>query len=564
MCPISRREVPELTTRQSHVGKAGTLRRSFPTGPGEYFRIYNDEPLHLEVELLKELTNLTLVLHTNLDNYDGEWQEFEFEQIGPARYAVDIPNGKCGLFRFKVRYTLDGGKNWYWDRVPYSEVIVDPAGAACVVMYTMIPTVSGHIGQWKEQLHHIREMNFNAVHLLPVTRMGESESPYAADDLFSLDESYLDPSDERPGLDQFEDFVETAKSLGIRLCLDLVLNHVNVASRIARSCPGWIVADKSEPDGLRRAGCWHKNQWIKWRDLALINFDHPQRKVKADIWQYMTDYALFWSNYADYTGGMLRFDNLHSSHEGFITECTRAIRRDFPDIILLAEFFSDLPTLERKVPLWSLNLLLANPWEYRFAPQLREYLLFLHEVSGKLRHFAPITSHDTGSPSQEFGSPESTLARYFIMALYATGQTGIVQGVEYAVPQKVEFIGRGSDLLSHTEPVYAPFIGRVNDLLIRYKTFANSGNILFVDCGHNAILAAVRYGKCCGENDFLLLANLDLHNHHSIELNLAALEPNLPMPLHSLLDEEHLELHDPILHLTLGPSGVKAFEMQRA
>ena len=292
----ARREIPQLIPRATRIGKVGTLRRSFPTGPGDYFRVYNNEPLHLGVELLPEYRDLTLVLHTNLGHYDGEWQEHRFQEISPGRYAVDVPTGKCGLFRFKIKYTLDGGRNWIWDRVPFSEVLVDPSNARCVIMYTMIPTVSGQIGDWKEQLHRIREMNFNTVHLLPVTKMGRSESPYAAGDLFSLDESYLDPSNSMSGLDQFEDFVETARTLDVRLCMDLVLNHVGVDSGLVRSCPGWIVADRSEPDGLQRAGYWHENQWLKWEDLAKINYDHPQRKVKADIWQYMTDYALFWSN----------------------------------------------------------------------------------------------------------------------------------------------------------------------------------------------------------------------------------------------------------------------------
>jgi hypothetical protein len=562
MSSVTRREIPQLVLRRSRVGKADTLRRSFPTGHGEYFRIYRNEPLRLEVEFLKDLPNLTVVLHTNLGNHDGTWQEVKFQKIGPRKYGVDVHAEKCGSFRFKLKYTLDNGQNWYWDRLPFSEVLVDSANTRHVAMYTLIPTVSGPISTWKEQLQRVRAMNFNAVHLLPVTQMGPSESPYAADDLFSVDRSYLDPADPRSGLDQFEDFVECARSLDIRLCMDLVLNHIGVSSTLAESCPGWIVSDPSEPDGLRRAGCWHKNQWIKWQDLVKIDYDNPQRKVKADIWQYMTKYANFWSSYAAYTGGMIRFDNMHSSHEEFMTHCTRAIRREFPDIVILAEFFSNLPTLQRKVSEWGLNLLLANPWECRLTGQLREYIGFLHHVSGKLRHFVPITTHDTGSPAQIYGAAEATLSRYFVMALFTTGQTGMVQGVEYGISEKVEFIGRNGGFQVNTETDYAPFITQVNGLLQAYKVFANSGNLQFVDGGHETIIAAVRSGKFCNEHDVLLVANLDTEHEQSIELNLQHLNLSCPLRLHNMLEDDHLELTEPRLYLSLAPCGVKAFELR--
>lgn len=559
---LGRREIPPLIPRISRLGKAGTLRRSFPTGPSEYFRVYNSEPLHLEVTLIKEQRDLTLVLYSNLGSHEDVWHDIRFDQIAPQTYAVDVPVETCGYFRFRLKYTLDGGRTWCWDRAPFSEVLVDPANTRDTLMYTLIPTASGHIGQWKEQLHHIHAMHFNSVHLLPVTRMGDSNSPYAAANLFEIDPSFLDPSDQRQGLDQFEDFVETAKGLGLRLCMDLVLNHVGVSSDLVKSCPGWIVADESEADGLRRAGCWHKNLWLKWGDLVQINYDHPQRHIKTDIWQYMTKYAHFWANYAEYTGGLVRFDNLHSSHEAFITHCTRSLRRESNGVVILAEFFSDLATLERRTPEWGLNLLLANPWEYGYAAQLREYISFLHEASGRLRYFVPVTSHDTPSPTQLFGEADATVARYFVCALFTSGQTGIVQGVEHAVAQKVEFIGKHLKLLVDRENHYQPFISKVNALLGRYKTFTNSGNIRFVDSNHDAILAALRFGGFCDENDFLVVANLDTKHEQSIDLDLSGGELTLPCRLANLLTDEDITLTEPHLHLTLAPSTVRAFELQ--
>ncbi len=436
MSEFVRKKIPQLKSRQSRVGKASVSRRSFPVGPDMFFRVYKDDLLELEIEFLTSSDDLVVVLHTNLGNYDGDWRDITFETSDSKVFTLKLDIDRCGLFRFKVRYSLDGGKNWYWDRVPFSEVMVDPAFTRDVRLYTFIPTISGHLGNWKKQLKRIAEMKFNVVHLLPVTTMGWSESPYAADDLFSIDESFLELASDKDNLKQFEDFVVAAKELGIRLCIDLVLNHVSVSSNMVNMCPEWIVADSDEPDGLKRAGCWHKNQWVKWEDLAKINYNHPSRTVRRDIWDYMKQYAMFWTNYANYTGGMIRFDNLHSSHEQFITELTRDLRREFTDIVILAEYFSDELAIERRVPEWGLNLLLANSWEYSFTPQLREYISYIHKISGKLRYFTPITSHDTGSPTQEFGSALATLPRYFINAFLRRAKRVLFKALSMACQKK--------------------------------------------------------------------------------------------------------------------------------
>jgi len=112
------------------------------------------------------------------------------------------------------------------------------------------------------------------------------------------------------------------------------------------------------------------------------------------------------------------------------------LRQTYPNVATIAEYFTDSATLLTTVPKWNLNLILATPWDSRFVPQLREYLKYIHSVSEHVRFFMPITSHDSGSPAQEFGSVESTIPRYIAAALLGTGATGITQGVEWGSPKR--------------------------------------------------------------------------------------------------------------------------------
>ncbi len=560
---VIRREIPSIKSHNMRVAQEGQLKRSWPVAPDEFFRIFKDEPLSLEVEFLEEHPSPQVRLYTNLLSTADEWSEIEFRCNLSGHFSLSLTPPRCGIFLFKIKHSPDGGETWYWDRIPFTKVIVDPAGVKDIRMYTLIPNVSGHIGDWTRTLDHIRDLGFNTVHLLPVTKMDFSESPYSAEDLFNIDPSFLNPSDLRGGLDQFEDFVRAAREKGIRLCLDLVLNHVGISSRIASCCPEWIVADKNEQNGLLRAGCWHMNKWIKWGDLCSIHYDHPEPFIKQELWAYMKQYALFWAHYAAHTGGMIRLDNLHSSHPEFIADLIHTLRLTYPDLIIQAEFFSDSNTLLKTASKCELNLLLANPWEHPFAETLREYLLYLHAISTKLHFLTPISTHDTSSPAQLYGSPDAAVTRYFTLALFATGQMGMVQGMEHGAREKINFVGRKRAISFPTPNRYNTVIRKVNQLLQNHALFHEGGNIRFVDQGHGALMAAVREGRKTPEEKFLLISNLDIGHPHKIKLELSGIrQKNRNCLLHEMIKDEKVELESDLLEMEVEPCGIRAYRSE--
>ncbi len=562
---LKRLNIPELMPRPFHPGAAGIVQRSFLYGNRDFLRCFRDEPLSLTVALNgpdSRPPNTLVVLHTNIGTrHASQWQDLRFETNDDHTFHIAVPLARCGLYSFRVKYSFDGGQQWCWDRVPYSYILVDPPSLRTVRLYSMIPNASGTITQWKSMLPSIAAMGFDTLHLLPITPMGLSQSPYSAKHLFDVDDRYRDP--EAPGdtLTQFEDFVRACRQQNIRLCLDLVLNHIAVDSEMATHCPDWLIPDDSEPNGLKRAGCWHMQDWIRWEDLVAIHYDHPNTFVRNDIWSYMKQYALFWSNYANYTGGMVRFDNLHSSFGPFVTELSAAVRQDFPDLPILGEYFTDELTLEKTVPEWGVNLLLANSWEHPFGPSLRHYIRYLHKVSGRLRHLTSITTHDTGVPAVLFGNAMATLPRYAICALYTMGQTGLVQGVEHGIQERLRFIGSSytPDFSGH--PDYSDFITRVNALLARHAAFKQPGNITFIDHDHEAILGAYRPPPSPSESGFLLFSNLDIYHPQTIAPNLAACNFTYPLTLREALTNETLTLNDTSFALTLEPCEVKVFEL---
>ena len=449
--PFQHRDIPVLPLRPRVHPISNHLSRSYCAGRQNFSRACQGKPIGLTLtaqDAFAETVQARLV--TTLNSAEGTAQApIPFTRTDPRTLTCRIMPERLGLHSYRAEFSLDGGDTWLRDTIPDAWVLVDPSQVDGLRLYTLIPGASGTIADWKTDLKRIQTMGFNAVHLLPVTAQDASGSPYAAAELFSVDPRYLSTASQMDGLSQLEEYVVEAKLLEMRLCFDLVLNHVGAGSAMARRAPDWIVPDQNQPDGFGRARYWSENAWHTWDDLVLINYEHPSESIRSEIWAYMTDYALFWSAYADYTGGFVRFDNLHSSNPDFIETLTTTLHSKYPQVGFLAEYFTDDHTLLRTAPAWGLNLLLATPWNYKFVPQLREYLKYLHRVSGQVRYFMPITSQDSGSPAQEFGTADSTIPRYVAAALLGTGATGMPQGVEFGESERIDFVGRrGRDAAS--------------------------------------------------------------------------------------------------------------------
>ena len=564
--PIRHRKIPVLPECPRIRPISGHLCRSYPVGRQSFSRACQGDILTLTITAEDPLPgNIRANLVTTLNSNDGNiWSTIPFVRDDAHTLVCRVTPKWAGLHSFRAEFSLDNGTSWLRDSVPDAWILIDPPQVDGLCLYTMIPTVSGSLTDWKNDLKRIREMGFNAVHLLPITTLDTSESPYAARDLFDIDQSYLAEGSKRDGLSQLEEYIEEAKTLNIRLCFDLVLNHVGVHSTMAQRAPDWIMSDPDQQDGFKRARYWSSQGWRNWNDLILIDYEHPSEEIRSEIWAYMTEYALFWAKFANDTGGFVRFDNLHSSNPDFVQSLTSALHSKYPNVGIIAEYFTDETTLLHTGPKWGLNLNLATPWNYKFVPQLREYLNYIHRVSRHIRYFMPITSHDSGAPAQEFGSADSTVPRYVAAALLGTGATGIIQGVEFGEKERIRFIGREKKMTYPAVPRFAQFINQVNAILTDYPAFRRGENCQFVDDGHPAIIAAFRKEAGPEESGFLVVCNFDIHIPQNIEVNLSPfLGTNGPFPCTDLLSGESQIFKIPYLQLQLPPCSAKVLRISK-
>ena len=496
------------------------VRRSYQPGSLHLRRILRGRGLNVSVSLLQADEKPERVEICVERRSDGWKKCYPLSPDGDgSTYIAEVPFDAAGLFRYKARYYLEDG-TCIPDQTPYAYIMVDPPHLCDLKIYTFIPRINGKIVDgWIPKISQIRSLGFNTIHLLPITPAGYSNSPYAARELFDIDPRYCHGTLPEERFEELERFVSALKSEGMRLCVDLVLNHVSVDSNMANEHPEWLAEDPTEQDGIKRAG-WHDGtKWHAWRDLAFINYKTFNEQQRSELWDYMTEYACKWASYAAETGGVIRLDNLHSSLPDFTRHVLAQINKRFPDLTVLAELFSSKEEITHLAFEYGINLLLATPWEHKFVPELRRYLWHLHFENPSLRFFHPATSHDSGSPAEEFGDASSTVPRLVAAMLLGGGPTGMVQGVELGVERKVQFIGPVVEESLQGKADYRAIVAKLTSLRQDMPVLCCMGNIQFIDRDHQAILAAIRTDADSNEPTFLVAANFDTQYSQRFELD---------------------------------------------
>jgi hypothetical protein len=505
---------PKLNSEGLKIAPHGVILKSIYPERMASERKFAGQMIKFSVEIASSFAPDEVFVRSNLS---GDWKNTPAisheDSLEKKVYYFELVGAASGRFLMELR--LKKADQIYLDPAGLFKISIDPKNASEVRLYTLIPQATGAIQDWIHKLPSIASMGFNAVHLLPVTQMDISHSPYSAHDLFALDQDLVSP--EHEVWNDWKLWIDALKKYKMGLCIDLVLNHVGVASELVSKKPEWFQKDRHQTDGVKRAGAADGDHWTVWSDLVLLDYAHPDPKVQKEIFDYMGAYAVFWAGFAAETGGMIRLDNLHSGNEQFMEWVLGELRKRFPDLVIFSELFTSEVETARLSWKYGLHLCLSTPWTAPYAYQLRGLIHFLHDKS-HVRHVFPLASHDSGAPAQEYGGVAATLARYALVALCSTGQTGIVQGNEHGYPEKIPFIGRPGKIKFEKRQDLEDGFAKINELHREHSAFRQAGNLRFVDGDHGALVAAYRWSHVANDAHFLIVVNLDPQSFHSVML----------------------------------------------
>lgn len=157
------------------------------------------------------------------------------------------------------------------------------------IIYEIFPRAFSEKGTFKEierEIPRLKELGVNVIWLMPIHPIGEVKrkgtlgSPYSVKDYYGINPEYGTAED-------FKSLVKTAHENGIKVIIDLVINHTAWDNKLIIEHPEWYVKND-------------KNEIISpnsdWTDVADLNYDNPELR------KYMIEMMKYWVKEFDIDG----------------------------------------------------------------------------------------------------------------------------------------------------------------------------------------------------------------------------------------------------------------------
>ena len=322
-------------------------------------------------------------------------------------------------------------------------------------IYNLFPTLLGPIERWHEQLPAIADMGFNWIFVNPFHLPGASGSLYAIKDYRQLNPALAGDGDKSPE-DRLRAFTAAAAHQGLRVMVDLVINHTARDSVLVAEHPDWYVRDKKgEVRSPSATDLDDPSKVTIWKDLAELDYaERPARAEMLDYWHQLL------RRYAELGFHGFRCDAAYKLPGEVWQQLTATARDADAGTRFFAETLGapidDIMQLRPAGFDYFFNS--AKWWNFREGWLLEQYEQF--------RHLAPSIafpeSHDTKRLAAESGGDErESRFRYLFAAVFSTGVMMPI-GYELGFRRPLHVVKTRPEHWEKTRFDIRGFIGRVN------------------------------------------------------------------------------------------------------
>ena len=405
----------------------------------------------------------------------------------------------------------------------FSEAIGSAAMGEGLRIYNLFPTLAGTVRQWTTHLPRIAAMGFNAVYVNPFHYAGFSGSLYAVKDYYRLDPRFRG---EEPANDDvlLRQFTEAARGHGLRVVMDLVVNHTSKDSELVATHPQWFTRDARgnivSPYATDPADPRTKTVW---GDLAELDYRPPQgRQILAYFQQLVR-------HYIELGFGGFRCDAAYKVPAEVWRGLIGAARAACAEVVFCAENLGAPKEAVLALDGAGFDYLFNSVkwWDFESPWLLEQYEEF--------RHIAPSIgfpeSHDTKRLVTELraaGIAESEIEPHYrqAYAFAAAYSTGVMMpiGFEFGWSRPLDVIGTGKNEPESDRFDLSGFIADVNATKKAVPALNEEGPLRLLTGQDDPLLVIERRTEI-GEGRALILVNTQDHEPRTVALE--TLSPDL-------------------------------------
>ena len=363
-------------------------------------------------------------------------------------------------------------------------------------IYNLFPLLAGPMPRWAPHLERAAAMGFTWIFVNAFHAAGYSGSLYSIRDYYAIDPRLLDAGSEP--MDQLRDMLNTASGLGLRVMMDLVINHTAFDSPLLREHPSWF---RRDADGrVVHPGAKDGKRRVVWRDLAEV--DNAGSPDRAALWTYWSQLAVY---YARLGVSGFRCDAAYLVPPPLWQELIAVVKAEYPGTLFFAETLGCTPeqTLATAATGFDFIFNSSKWWDFR-APWCPEQYALTAPVVPSVSF---PESHDTPRLAAELDDRAAVLQRYAFAALFSTGVLMPI-GFEYGFRKPLHVVQtRPEDWEDPTWDLTAS-IAAIHRTKASHRPFNEEGPLQLLDTGKPRVCAFAKRTRDRRE-DALVVLNLD-------------------------------------------------------
>jgi starch synthase (maltosyl-transferring) len=377
-----------------------------------------------------------------------------------------------------------------------------------MVVYNLFPLLAGPFSAWERHFRRAAEMGFNWIFVNPIHKPGLSGSLYATQDYYRFNPLLIDGKNLPKPEAQVRRMAEKAREQGLKLMIDLVINHCSIDSSLIQEHPRWFLW---ETEG-KVAHPWAKQDGKKvvWGDLA--KFDFTGSPDKEGLFQFFSAVV---KNLMDLGFEGFRCDAAYQIPASFWRRLIQKTKETHPSALFIAETLGCTVDQTRKTAKAGFDYIFNSSkwWDFRKHWLMEQYNL--------TREICPSIgfpeSHDTARLCEELqGNLHGLKQRYLFSALFSAGVM-IPVGFEFGFRKKLDVVKTRPGDWENTAIDLTAFIRKVNEMKAAHEIFQEESCTDILSNSNSNVLLMRKAGVQTQEESLLIL-NKDIHDRQSVRL----------------------------------------------
>lgn len=385
-----------------------------------------------------------------------------------------------------------------------------------ILVYNLYPRLIGKFEDMKPHAKRAKEMGFEFIYLNPLAAPGFSGSSYALKDYYLYHpmhtkgwpvdgENYSDSAlkkEKKVAEKEFKSFVKYCDTLGLKVMLDLVINHSAIDSNLVKEHKEWYLRD--EDGDILHPGADQDGTWITWGDLASLDNDNEE------LWAYWLDLLKY---YLSLGIKGFRCDAAYHVPVKLWEFLIENIRKVDKDIIFLGETLGCTPEELMDIGDSGFDVLMNSFkwWDYKAPWFLKDYNLW----SDKYNSLCFPENHDTLRFATEHNNnKEKAVFSYTLETLFCSS-VAITLGFEYGFTKKIDVVTTNPTDYEEINYDISEEIKEINSLKKSYKIFGEDNFIETITLGEN--LLTFKKESRDKKEIIVVIANLNEYNWERVE-----------------------------------------------